>query len=334
MLEEFDYESREHSCWTWKNLINFSYGDHELGTAQWAEELMEYLGMTHQEDSKQEEEEEGVDAPFRVRISDTETMNLDQIPQVRDQGRARPLRQRIVGIRRKTLVEVKTSVLEQMAREEPTIQRQINRDITRAIFVEKKSVSVLRPKELEYKYYEMNDLQFNLYSARVKEETEKDRLRVSTEKQTMLEEMNRINTVRVSSTTMILGQDMIDKELIPVVLNFRFEELPCDLPPPQLASPQPHSTSNVSGDYPHHFTSSSDPRVSMTNEGTLQGILRVEDEDEREEERIESKENIENQPRTGELIIEEPELSREAERITDRNRDRTGPITRVIIKLI
>jgi inorganic pyrophosphatase/exopolyphosphatase len=115
----------------------------------------------------------------------------------------KPLRKRILGIKRKTLAEVKTLVLEQMAREEPTIQREMNRNITRAIFVEKNSVTVLRPRELQYKYYEMNDLQFNLFSARVKEETENDRLKVTKEKEAILEQMNRIQEARGSSDIMI-----------------------------------------------------------------------------------------------------------------------------------
>ena len=184
-------------------MMNFSYTDIDPGTAEWAEETMEYLGMNAQEDSQQEVEEQLVDAPFRVRIPNTEREDLQLVPREHDQERKKPQRHRIWGIRRKTLVEVKTLVLEQMAEEVPTIQREINRNTTRAIFVENNSVSVLRPRELKYKYYEMDDVQFNLYRARVKEETEKDILRVDREKNEVLDEMDRIQQARDSSDIMI-----------------------------------------------------------------------------------------------------------------------------------
>ena len=183
--------------------MNFTQGDTEPGTAEWAEQLMEYLDISPQEDSKEEDEEPRVSEPFRVRIPNRPIRDLQLVPNEQDKGEKKTSRKRIIGIKRKTRVEVKTLVLEQMAEEEPTIQREIKRNTTRAIFVEKDSVTVLRPRELKYKYYEMDDLQFNLYSARVKEETEKDKVKVNKQKQAILEEMNRIQEVRGSSDIII-----------------------------------------------------------------------------------------------------------------------------------
>ena len=183
--------------------MNLTNTNNEPGTSEWAEDIKEYLGMNLSEEGQQDEEEEREPAPFRVRIPNTEVGSLRLVSNEQHKEIKRPLRKRLLGIRRKTVTEVKTFVLEQMAGEEPTIQRDISRNITRAIFVQNNSVSVLRPRDLKYKYYEMNDLQFNVFCARVKEETEKDKLKVIEQKEAMLEEMNRIQEARDRSYIMI-----------------------------------------------------------------------------------------------------------------------------------
>ena len=77
-----------------------------------------------------------------------------------------------------------------MVEEEPNILKVISPDIKRAIFIERDSVTILRPEQSMYRYYELNDLQFNVYTAKVREETEKDKLQVAEEKKTMLKEIN------------------------------------------------------------------------------------------------------------------------------------------------
>ena len=62
---------------------------------------------------------------------------------------------------------------------------------TKVILVDKDSVTVLLPRQYKHSYYELNDLQYNLYLSRVKEETEKDRLRVNREKEDVEQELAR-----------------------------------------------------------------------------------------------------------------------------------------------
>ena len=122
---------------------------------------------------------------------------------------------------------------------------------------------------------------------------------------------------------------MIETELIPIVFLDQLIEQPADLPPPQLHSGSSYSPSITSSQRPSRISSKPPVRGPESSEGSLEGILEVGDQHEQVGERIENEENIENQQRTAEIIIEEPESSRERITYTYSNTARTGPITKV-----
>ena len=175
----------------------------DVRTPEWAQEVMEYLGISEDESSDVEEEEDLAPAPFVVRLGVTERRNASNQPARLERTRNRPKRQRILGIRRKTQVEIKTQVLNKMVEEEPSIQKEMDQATTKAIFIEKDSVTVLRPHNFKRTYYELTDLQYNLFVRRVKEETEKDRLEVISHKSGLLQELNQRSRVEEGAPLLI-----------------------------------------------------------------------------------------------------------------------------------
>ena len=183
--------------------MSFSVSSKDVRTPEWAQEVMEYLDMSEEESSKLEEEEDLVPAPFKVRIINSKIRSLDDEPRGLEAEIKRPARQRIVGIRRKTLVEIKTLVLEKMFEEEPGIQKEMDRTASRVIFLDKDGVTVLRPHQFQYKYFELTDLQYNLFMIRVKEETDKDRLEVDRHKADLLRQLNQQQQAEEGTTLLI-----------------------------------------------------------------------------------------------------------------------------------
>ena len=127
---------------------------------------------------------------------------------------------------------------------------------------------------------------------------------------------------------------MIETESKPIAFLVQLEEQPVDLPPPQLHSGSSYSPSNTSSKRPSRTSSNRPLKAPEITEGSLEGILQEEHEHHQAGERIENEEDIENQQRTGEIIVEEQEPSRERSSYTYSNTARTGPITKVFHNVI
>ena len=116
----------------------------------------------------------------------------------------------------------------------------------------------------------------------------------------------------------------------PFVMRFRFEELPCDLPPPQLVSTDLQASSTSPDNFPPRLSSSSAVILTESSEGTLEDVLRQEREDRQADIAAFLGRNYERQPETKNIIIEEKEAS--SEKMSDSNSNRLikGPIAQVI----
>ena len=101
------------------------------------------------------------------------------------------------------MAEIKTLVLEKMTEEDPSIKKEIDHSVTKLILLEKDSVNFLLPRKFKHSYYEFNDLQYNLYLSRVKEEAEKDKLRVNREKQEVEQELARRKEAQEGTSSFI-----------------------------------------------------------------------------------------------------------------------------------
>ena len=175
----------------------------DVRTPEWAQEVMEFLDMSEEESSDIEEDEELPPAPFKIRFRSTRRRDLNLAPRELEAAENSKLRQRVYGIRRKTLLEIKTLVLSKMAEEEPNIEKQMDQGTMKAIFVQKGQVTVFHPHQFNHRYYELTDLQYNLFLTRVKDETEKDKVKVSREKEDLLREMNQIRQAEEGTIPLI-----------------------------------------------------------------------------------------------------------------------------------
>ena len=114
------------------------------------------------------------------------------------------------------------------------------------------------------------------------------------------------------------------------VMQFRFEELPCDLPPPQLISTDLQASSTSPDNLPPRVSPSSAVILTEFSEGTREDVLRIEGEDRQPEIAAFLDRNNERQHETKHIIIEEKEAS--SEKMSDSNSNSLikGPIARVI----
>ena len=117
-------------------------------------------------------------------------------------------------------------------------------------------------------------------------------------------------------------------------MPFRLEELPCCLPPPQLTSRNSESPSSSSRQLPRRLSTNTAPRPAESSEGTLEGVLLDEGQNQQAEVGIHNKKIAEFQARPNELIIEEKESSLERVYSSDSQSERRGQITRVFKLLI
>ena len=120
----------------------------------------------------------------------------------------------------------------------------------------------------------------------------------------------------------------------PFVMHFRFEELACDLPPPQLASTDPQASSTSPDNLPARHSLSSEVILTESSEATLEGVFRQERDDQRAKIAAFLGYNSQIKPESKDIIIEEKEPSSEMMSDSNSNRKIQGPLARVVDNII
>ena len=190
-LVAFEYESGQHKVWKWDSLMGFMASDKETRTSDWANDVIHLLGMQDLDEEEAEEDDEEISAPFRIDLSDSAQERVClRVVHMQPEKKIKK-RQRVCGIRRKTLLEVKSEVLQKMVEKEQSIMKQIDDNAFKLLFITRDGITTLRARDFQHKYYEMTDIQFNLYTKLVKEEVENDKNSIQEKKKEILEDLNR-----------------------------------------------------------------------------------------------------------------------------------------------
>ena len=70
--------------------MSFSVSDKDVCTPEWAQEVMDFLGMNDDTSSQTEERDDLLEAPFRIRIPDVERRDLNTLPRGLQSEREKP----------------------------------------------------------------------------------------------------------------------------------------------------------------------------------------------------------------------------------------------------
>ena len=178
--------------------MGFMASDKLTKTPGWAEEIIHLLGIEVEDEHEEEEEEEETPAPFKVNLSSSLQEGLGLRARPLDPKRTTKQRKRVHGIKRKSLIEVKSQVLQKMEERGEIMKRTIDSTVFKVIFIKDDKSTVLRPRDFQSQFYELNETQFNLFTNNVKEELEKDKQEVSWKKKELLEQLNRTHSFEES----------------------------------------------------------------------------------------------------------------------------------------
>ena len=176
--------------------MGFMASDNLTRTPQWADDIIRLLGLQEEDESEEEEECEEVSAPFKVNLTGAIQRSLGLRDTIDNPPVQSKKRKRVYGVRRKTLMEVKTEVIGKMNLNQQVVQKQVEKKVSKLLFITKAKITVLNSRDFKHEFYELTDTQFNLYTKLVKEEVERDKLDVENKKKELLLDLNRLLVIQ------------------------------------------------------------------------------------------------------------------------------------------